>query len=416
MPMMFACCAGDDGLEGKAEALPEELPVLFSSGAGDASVSTRATVPYMENDGRFVCRMYYQGNVGSEYFTNYTEAWLKVDNNYGNSVYRKKDFSEPTTDDNIDGFGFDRESQIFYWQNRKKHIFIAIADYNKLKTNDGTDNGTLNFKNSEEIEGKPMVFDLRRKDGMNSISDQQDIIMAHTEMSPAKATPEGNRVKLLFEHCFAKVQVNLKPLADGGLGKDLTWESIEKVELLGVADYAYLYNIDVNSSPYQTENVKTVAKPVVANDYPDQEDISDNNVKTEAKKVVANDYLDVDISANPYYTCIETFKAPEDAVTPGYVSTHEVITFGQVVAIRVTWHETDDEGNTTVTHVVTKKVEKDEERLLPSGQLHIYNLEMRRGTLAIINAEILPWTDGETYTTDGKITEEESGNTEENQQ
>ena len=392
MPMMFACCAGDDGLEGKAEALPEELPVLFSSGAGDASVSTRATVPYMENDGRFVCRMYYQGNVGTEDFTNYTEAWLKVDNNYGNSVYRKKDFSEPTTD-NIDGFGFDRESQIFYWQNRKKHIFIAIADYNKLKTNDGTDNGTLNFKNSEEIEGKPMVFDLRRKVGMNSISDQQDIIMAHTEMSPAKATPEGNRVKLLFEHCFAKVQVNLKPLADGGLGNDLRYDRIDKVELLGVADYAYLYNIDVTSSPYNI-----------------------NNVKTEAKKVVANDYLNVNISDNPYYTCIETFKAPEDAVTPGYVSTHEVITFGQVVAIRVTWHETDDKGNTTVTHVVTKKVEKDEERLLPSGQLHIYNLEMRRGTLAIINAEILPWTDGETYTTDGKITEEESGNTEENQQ
>ena len=392
MPMMFACCAGDDGLEGKAEALPGGLPVLFSSGAGDASVSTRATVPYMENDGRFVCRMYYQGNVGSEYFTNYTEAWLKVDNNYGNSVYRKKDFSEPTTD-NIDGFGFDRESQIFYWQNRKKHIFIAIADYNKLKTNDGTDNGTLNFKNSEEIEGKPMVFDLRRKDGMNSISDQQDIIMAHTEMSPDKATPEGNRVKLLFGHCFAKVQVNLKPLADGGLGNDLIYDRIDKVELLGVADYAYLYNIDVTSSPYNI-----------------------NNVKTEAKKVVANDYLDVNISDNPYYTCIETFKAPEGAVTPGYVSTHEVITFGQVVAIRVTWHETDDEGNTTVTHVVTKKVEKDEERLLPSGQLHIYNLEMRRGTLAIINAEILPWTDGETYTTDGKITEEESGNTEENQQ
>ena len=393
MPMMFACCAGDDGLEGKAEALPGGLPVLFSSGAGDASVSTRATVPYMENGGRFVCRMYYQGNVGTGDFTNYTEAWLKVDNNYGNSVYRKKDFSEPTTDENIDGFGFDRESQIFYWQNRKKHIFIAIADYNKLKTNDGTDNGTLNFKNSEEIEGKPMVFDLRRKDGMNSISDQQDIIMAHTEMSPAKATPEGNRVKLLFGHCFAKVQVNLKPLADGGLGNDFIYDRIDKVELLGVADYAYLYNIDVTSSQYNI-----------------------NNVKTEAKKVVANDYLDVDISANPYYTCIETFKAPEDAVTPGYISTHEVITFGQVVAIRVTWHETNDEGNTTVTHVVTKNVEKDEERLLPSGQLHIYNLEMRRGTLAIINAEILPWTDGETYTTDGKITEEESGNTEENQQ
>lgn len=393
MPMMFACCAGDDGLEGKAEALPGGLPVLFSSGAGDASVSTRATVPYMENEGRFVCRMYYQGNVGSEDFTNYTEAWLKVDNNYGNSVYRKKDFSEPTTDDNIDGFGFDRESQIFYWQNRKQHIFIAIADYNKLKTNDGTDNGTLNFKNSEEIEGKPMVFDLRRKKGMNSISDQQDIIMAHTEMSPDKATPEGNRVKLLFGHCFAKVQVNLKPLADGGLGNDLRYDRIDKVELLGVADYAYLYNIDVTSSQYNI-----------------------NNVKTEAKKVVANDYLDVNISDNPYYTCIETFKAPEDAVTPGYVSTHEVITFGQVVAIRVTWHETDDKGDTTVTHKVTKKVEKDEERLLPSGQLHIYNLEMRRGTLAIINAEILPWTDGETYTTDGKITEEESGNTEENQQ
>lgn len=392
MPMMFACCAGDDGLEGKAEALPGGLPVLFSSGAGDASVSTRATVPYMENEGRFVCRMYYQGNVGSEDFTNYTEAWLKVDNNYGNSVYRKKDFIEPTTDDNIDGFGFDRESQIFYWQNRKKHIFIAIADYNKLKTNDGTDNGTLNFKNSEEIEGKPMVFDLRRKNGMNSISDQQDIIMAHTEMSPDKATPEGNRVKLLFEHCFAKVQVNLKPSSDGGLGKDLSWESIVKVELLGVADYAYLYNIDVNSSPYQTENVKTVAKPVVANDYPDQ-----------------------NISANPYYTCIETFKAQKTDVTLGNVSTHNVITFGKVAAICVTWNETDSDGNTTVTHVVTKKVDNEEEQLLTSGQMHIYNLEMRRGTLAIINAEILPWTDGYTYTTDGTISEE-SKNTEYNQQ
>lgn len=392
MPMMFACCAGDDGLEGKAEALPGGLPVLFSSGAGDASVSTRATVPYMENGGRFVCRMYYQGNVGTKDFTNYTEAWLKVDNNYGNSVYRKKDFIDPTTDDNIDGFGFDRESQIFYWQNRKKHIFIAIADYNKLKTNDGTDNGTLNFKNSEEIEGKPMVFDLRRKDGMNSINDQQDIIMAHTVMSPDKATPEGNRVKLLFEHCFAKVQVNLKPSSDGGLGKDLTWESIKKVELLGVADYAYLYNIDVNSSPYQTENVKTVAKPVVANDYPDQ-----------------------GISANPYYTCIETFKAQKTDVTLGNVSTHNVITFGKVAAIRVTWNETDSDGNTTVTHVVTKKVDNEEEQLLTSGQMHIYNLEMRRGTLAIINAEILPWTDGYTYTTDGTISEE-SKNTEYNQQ
>ena len=392
MPMMFACCAGDDGLEGKAEALPGGLPVLFSSGAGDASVSTRATVPYMENEGRFVCRMYYQGNVGSEDFTNYTEAWLKVDNNYGNSVYRKKDFSEPTTEENKDGFGFDRESQIFYWQNRKKHIFIALADYNKLKNNDGTENGTLHFNNSEDIEDKPIVFDLRRKDGMNSINDQQDIIMAHTVMSPDKATPEGNRVKLLFEHCFAKVQVNLKPSSDGGLGKDLTWESIEKVELLGVADYAYLYNIDVNSSPYQTENVKTVAKPVVANDYPDQ-----------------------DISANPYYTCIETFKAQKTDVTLGNVSTHNVITFGKVAAIRVTWNETDSDGNTTVTHVVTKKVDNEEEQLLTSGQMHIYNLEMRRGTLAIINAEILPWTDGYTYTTDGTISEE-SKNTEYNQQ
>ena len=130
---------------------------------------------------------------------------------------------------------------------------------------------------------------------------------------------------------------------------------------------------------------------------------------------MANDYLNVDISDNPYYTCIETFKAPEDAVTPGYVSTHNVITFGKVAAIRVTWNETDSDGNTTVTHVVTKKVDNEEEQLLTSGQMHIYNLEMRRGTLAIINAEILPWTDVYTYTTDGTISEE-SKNTEYNQQ
>ena len=45
-------------------------------------------------------------------------------------------------------------------------------------------------------------------------------------------------------------------------------------------------------------------------------------------------------------------------------------------------------------------------RVLASGMKYIYNLELRRGTLAVIRTEILPWEQKEelVYGTDGTIT------------
>lgn len=127
--------------------------VLFSTGNA-GNVTTRAEVcPYMERDGRFVCKMFYHAKAtdtdASPFDTISTPitSWLRVNNNEGNSVYWQKDFDMAGVDqghqDYLD-YGFDSRAQYFYWRNRLDHIFLGFTDYNQLKTNTyGTTQGKL---------------------------------------------------------------------------------------------------------------------------------------------------------------------------------------------------------------------------------------------------------------------------------
>lgn len=127
--------------------------VLFSTGNA-GNTTTRAEVcPYMEENGRFVCKMFYHAKAddtdASPFDTISTPitSWLRVNNNEGNSVYWQKDYDMTGVDkshqDYID-YGFDSRAQYFYWRNRLNHIFLGFTDYNKLKTNTyGTTQGKL---------------------------------------------------------------------------------------------------------------------------------------------------------------------------------------------------------------------------------------------------------------------------------
>lgn len=118
--------------------------VLFSTGNA-GNTTTRAEVcPYMELDGRFVCKMYYHAKAtdtdASPFDTISTPitSWLRVNNNEGNSVYWRNDYDmagvDKTHQDYVD-YGFDSRAQYFYWRNRLDHIFLGYCDYNQLKTN-----------------------------------------------------------------------------------------------------------------------------------------------------------------------------------------------------------------------------------------------------------------------------------------
>ena len=170
--LVLACClAGCTAKEplGTAPWSPVGQPVLFTSGSmsGQATktdngvsapwyygIDETGGVPYMPLDGRFVCAMYYHPASGDTDESDFdilpasmggtaTTAWLKVNDNVGNSVFRLAGYDESAM--NADDYGFDRNAPIFYWQNRLTHAFLALADYNLLSSNDGaaTEQGKL---------------------------------------------------------------------------------------------------------------------------------------------------------------------------------------------------------------------------------------------------------------------------------
>lgn len=155
--MLFAvACTDDDITGGGVVPAPDDHGigqlVLFSSGS--VGNDSRATVvPYMEQDGRFVCKMFYHAKATDtdaspfDTITTPITSWLRVDDNEGNSVYWSKDYDMEGVDKNHQDFidyGFDSRAQYFYWRNRLDHIFLGYCDYNKLKTNTyGTQQGRL---------------------------------------------------------------------------------------------------------------------------------------------------------------------------------------------------------------------------------------------------------------------------------
>lgn len=360
--------------------------VLFCAGTASEGVSTRATIPYMSEGGRFVCRMYYQGNPNTPDFDSHYTAWLKVNNKQGNSVYWNKEY---TATNELDALGFANNADaIFYWQNRKEHIFVALADNHKLTSNDGTASGTLHLDEQAETEQEDGVhsYDLRRPEESTEMTDLPDPIRAITTMAPGGSTQEANRVELVFRHCFAQVEVNLRAAINGG-ADDLEASWIEKVELLGVSEEGYV--------PYALNGENDVDAPSF-------------------KAVNLANYNSTQLSRNEFGTSLALY--PQSEATTGYMKSFRAIAFGQLKAIRITWQEFDtnesEEPVAGITHCITRKITESELQTLLSGTRYIYNIELRRGTLAVIQAEVLPWEVGPTYGEAGDIdgTIKEEGN------
>ena len=382
--LLMASCTETE-IEGPQEQV-RRMPVLFSAGNTEATV-TRATASYMPMDSRFVCSMFFHAGTNdtneSKFSApvsdvNMTTAWLKISNTTGNAVYWNKAYSE-VVKDSLDVYGFDVNSKCFYWQNRLNHIFLALTDYNKLKTQDGTDDvttGTLKLfpdVDTQYKENYMLAYDLTRGE-KKSMSEQPDPILALETARPSGGTPEANRVKLFFKHQFAQIQVNLKSsLDESAVIKD---EWIESVELLGVAETGYV--------PYCILPDGTL--PAVTS-LPINVD-ADKYQKT--------------IKDNPYGSSFNMFQ--RSTPVGGYLRSFECIAFGTLQGIRITWRESD--ATDAVKHVATYKGVKN--LTLKSGTKYIYNMELRRSLIAEVTAKIKPWEmDTSNYSTNGTIKDDD---------
>ncbi len=419
--------AEDNGSQQTTLDDPTGTPILFAVGNLNQAAVTRADViPYMTRGGRFVCTMYYHSGStdtdNSDFDIKHPEVhttWLKVNNNVGNSVYRKNTFNVNNEATDIDAYGFDKTAVNFYWQNRLTHAFLALTDYNKLTTIDGdistvklgklkmypyhdkdmvtlpddpTEEDIETYANTLADNRYANTYDLTKGD-KTSMSEQPDPILALTIMKPAGATQEANRVRLYFKHQFSQIQVNLKAADDNSAS--ITSSHIEKVELLGVSEEGYVFcrlnaGGTVGTAKFEAVNLES--------------------------------YTDAELEANPWGTSFEMFDmapAPlqdvdgngiDDRYADGYLKSFNAIAYGYLWAIRITWHE---DAHTEIKHVATYEVPQDTGepdniplRQLQSGRRYIYNLELRRGTLAVIRTQIIDWQQDEelVYGTDGTIT------------
>ena len=391
MGVLFAAlvsACGSDEPTLSADERDEGDLVFFGAGT-DGSASTRASSTPMPEGGRFACKMYYQAGVDANSYDAHSLAWLQVEGSAGNALYRQASFVEPT---DKDGYGFDRLSSIFYWQNRKEHTYVALADFNKLTTDDGTNEGSLLHPSILEkeyraaTESSPeeklyITFNLSTA-GKSSCAEQPDPIRAITTKQPKSYTPEANRVSLYFKHCFSQVQVNLARSQDSSV-EDLQPENIVSVELMGVTAEGRVTPWIYADGTYE---------------------------KPSYKPVVAKDFTTAEWSASEGYgTHFEMF--PASTTTTGYIKSYNAIAFGMLRAIRIVWKEPVNNGNggtTYIEHKVTRAIETDYQNLR-SGTRHIFNIQIRRGVLAVITASILPWeVDPTEYHTDGSVTTKNS--------
>ena len=373
-------CSGQDVFDSPAER-SGRMPVLFSVGSTEAVV-TRSSAQYMPRNGRFVCSMFFHaGAVDTNDSPFYADApasdismtttWLKVNNSTGNAVYWNRLYDNAVT---TDMYGFDETAKCFYWQNRKNHVFLALADNNKLDSDDGSDTGTLKVYPDVTVKNRNkymLAYDLTRGE-KTAMSEQPDPIQALETAHPQGSTPEANRVRLFFRHQFSQIQVNLKNSKDASV--EIDESLIEKVELLGVAETAYV--------AYCIEPDGTVPATVA-------ETVNVDDPKYAATK-----------KDNPYGSCFNMFVRSIPAT--GYLKSFECIAFGTLQGIRITWKESHEEN--AVKHVATFKGLDAAHKKLTSGRKYIYNMELRRSLIAQVTAQVAPWeVDDTDYQADGTI-------------
>ncbi len=331
---------------------------------------------------------YYYMNGKSCKFSKKKAIYESVDNThrkFGWIQYKifgtKLTYSGETTEDNIEEIK-DSNGTSVYLYDKVNHKYLAKIEYDASnnKSYYQTDEyGNVLYDEAnpryvfyvkrleEKKEQEKLVllpanaFDLTRNATFNSISNQPDVCRALTIQKPEGATQNANRVNLYFKHQFSQVQVNIKSSdASVAIEKD----NILKVELLGVSEKAYVFTgIDEDGKVEPT-----TYEPV---------DISK--------------YEDAHLINNPFGTSFEMFdmgygNANYEYPT-GYAKAFNAITFGQLRAIRVTWKESE----TDIEHVSTYRVEDQKLQNLQSGYKYIWNIELRRGTLAIVRTEIVDW-------------------------
>ena len=326
LALLLAGCSGDD-VTAENDFDPVGKPVMFSVGLEAQATTRTASTSNMASGRRFVCTMYYHSAIGDTDDSNYdlstsliSTAWLEVSGGDGNVVYKNSSFNAAGTP--------------FYWKNRLKHAFLAIADNNHPTTLQGIYPDDADFTN---------VYDLTTG---SSIAGQPDPILALTVTNPAGApvdaeTIEANRVTLNFKHQFSLIQVNVKA-ADTSVS--LAAGQIEKVELLGVTTEGYVYtklNVDGTLNP---AGFKATAS---------------NNA-------------------------FEMFDMGE--TTSPILKSCNAIAFGHLYAIRVSWYEGTAE-EPVVTHTPTLVVNEN----LVSGKRYVYNLSLSRSGLSVINASVANW-------------------------
>lgn len=288
-------------------------------------------------------------------------------------------------------------------EDKTKWKYNLTDEYGNVKYDESNPRFTFYYRKLMELRNQEHVdiypaneFDLTRKSSMQSIKDQPDICQALTKQIPLGATQANNRVNLYFKHQFSQIQVNVKSSGDQSV--NIGADNIRKVELLGVTKKGYVFTeIDeegkVEPANYESVDVSGFTDEQLAdNPYGTAFEMfdmatgkdADGNPKTEANK--------------------DTFH---DAGYPiGYIKACNAIAFGQLQAIRITWKE---EG-TDILHKSTFRVADTTLKNLKSGCKYIWNIELRRGTLAIIRTEIVDWiVNGEggalEYNTNGTITD-----------
>lgn len=318
------------------------MPVLFSAGNMEATI-TRAAVPYMPEDSRFVCSMFFHAGANDENtFPFYSkENPLKDNVNWFSNSFIVK--GNNGSADYADG-------KTFYWQNRLKHVFVAITDNNLQPEAVAPQLPSSNI----------LEYDLS-KGNKTEMNKQPDPIRAYVEQSPVSATPEANRVKLSFEHQFAMIQVNIKSSQDGSTDKEGI--IVQKVVLHDVASKGYV--------PYLIQSDGSLAGAYV--------DTKDETI---------------------------AFEMFEGKTNPGYLKSFECIAFGTLGTISVTWEEPATNGEKVIEHTAT--VKSVDHVVLKSGKKYIYNIELRRTAISEVNADITPWAmdaNSKNYQADGSISD-----------
>lgn len=240
-------------------------------------------------------------------------------------------------------FRTDEDGNLRYDENTPRYVFYYKIYAEKENT-------------KEVFEYPALAFDMTRTPEMKSMADQVDIVQARTVQAPTGATQEANRVNLYFKHQFSQLQVNVKKAADSSV--DLDAEDIVKVELLGVTEKGYVF----------TElNAEGEVRP------------------TAYEEIDFQKYTEKQLEENQYGTSFQMFEMPEAEY--GYLKSFNAIAFGHLQAIRITWKEKETEFE----HAASFRIPNTELMNLKSGVRYVWNMEIRRGTLAIIRAEILDW-------------------------